>query len=462
VISPEWIRQAREETRQRFGSALAEKATDDFCVTYAIGRRRSTSGMAIRLREEGVPASVLREGLGEPTREFQEFQEAVIELRPVSVGDGASERELARDLTPGDVVLEAVQGLEEAHLRLTERALATAARKSAIQDRRDSFYRERGSIRDEVERGSAVLGAATEARPRLGIAAAPVQACWLNGTIRASTHLSLLGDIAGHAAVETVDLPRPIVREASSITIEAARQLRERNDLSGAGVLVGVIDGEVQADHPHFGGRVVHRRNYTREPFSTPDPHATAVAGVVGAGGPGFVGVAPGVQIYNYKLLATQSALDGTDFEGGLALQHALEDGVDVVNCAWAAPKNGAGRAVRACNAGWQLGMTIVKSAGNRGPNPETVTSPAEAEGVIAVGATTADGRAVPDYSSRGPTADGHQRPHVVAPGGEKGAEIDAILPGGGTGAIQKPGTSFAAPHRHGRPPARARAGTYP
>lgn len=36
--------------------------------------------------------------------------------------------------------------------------------------------------------------------------------------------------------------------------------------------------------------------------------------------------------------------------------------------------------------------------------------TPADAEGVIAVGATDSRGDSIPDYSSRGPTADGRHR----------------------------------------------------
>jgi serine protease AprX len=104
-------------------------------------------------------------------------------------------------------------------------------------------------------------------------------------------------------------------------------------------------------------------------------------------------------------------------------------------------------REVRAADAAWSLGLTIVKSAGNRGPGVSTLTTPADADGVVVVGATDREGKAVQDYSSRGPIPGGMERPHLVAPGGISGGRgIDSCLVGGGFGDCGA-GTSFAAPH---------------
>jgi serine protease AprX len=92
--------------------------------------------------------------------------------------------------------------------------------------------------------------------------------------------------------------------------------------------------------------------------------------------------------------------------------------------------------------------MVIVKSAGNAGPGGRTLTSPADAEGVIVVGATDRRGRAVQDYSSRGP-AGSRERPHLVAPGGSDVSGIETCRPGGRFGSAGA-GTSFAAPQISG------------
>jgi serine protease AprX len=106
-------------------------------------------------------------------------------------------------------------------------------------------------------------------------------------------------------------------------------------------------------------------------------------------------------------------------------------------------------REARAADLAWDLGLTIIKSAGNAGPGAGTLTTPADAEGVVVVGATDQAGNAVQDYSSRGALPGGGTRPHLVAPGGTVPRGIDSCLLGGGFGDCGH-GTSYAAPHVSG------------
>jgi serine protease AprX len=191
----------------------------------------------------------------------------------------------------------------------------------------------------------------------------------------------------------------------------------------------------------------VQRRNYTTEAWGNPSPHGTAVAGIVGAADPVDAGIAPEVQITSYKVLATAPAGNADDFGGSVAIQQALEDGADVANCSWGAGPagNGTSREARAASAAWRLGLVVIKSAGNRGPGAGTMTTPADAAGILVVGATALDGARVEDYSSRGP-AGAKPGPDVVAPGGGDLARIRCCLVGGGFGDAGA-GTSYAAPH---------------
>jgi serine protease AprX len=205
----------------------------------------------------------------------------------------------------------------------------------------------------------------------------------------------------------------------------------------------------VAAAHPALDGRVVQRANYTREPWGHPADHGTAVAGIVGSSDALATGMAPGATIYNYKVLATNRFLNGDDFDGALAIQQALEDGVDVVNCSWGAGpvREMKSREARACDTAWALGLAIVKSAGNLGGSGATsITTPGDADGVIVVGATDRHGISVQQYSGQGPTPTGTVRPHLVAPGGSPEEGIVSCLVGGALGEVGY-GTSFAAPH---------------
>jgi hypothetical protein len=85
--------------------------------------------------------------------------------------------------------------------------------------------------------------------------------------------------------------------------------------------------------------------------------------------------------------------------------------------------------------------MIICNSAGNSGDEPwRHIGVPADAPGVIAVGAVQHDG-SVASFSSAGPTPDGRIKPDLVAPG-------DAVVVAGNTGTELglSSGTSLASP----------------
>jgi serine protease AprX len=209
---------------------------------------------------------------------------------------------------------------------------------------------------------------------------------------------------------------------------------------------VAVIDGEVALTHPALKGRVVHKFNFSNEPWGNPDAHGTAVAGIIASNDSTFPGMCTEATIYNYKIFPK-----GNDFFGSLAIQHALTDGAHIANCSWGAGAAGDGtsREARACDEAWKVGLTVVKSAGNGGADAQTCTTPADADGVIVVGATEREGHSVQDYSSRGP-AGTKVRPHLIAPGGINGGTgITSCLTGGGFGDTGA-GTSYAAPHVSG------------
>jgi hypothetical protein len=183
----EAIGPARETVRQRLGDTLADKATDAFCLSYvAAGARRlgATRLMAPGLESVALPSP--------------EQQQAVIELHaPESeaVSSESIEATLA-ERTDWAAVTATLESLGK-EVAPAEEALSLLARQNAIRGERDRFYNELGGLRDEVERGTAALATGSNEPPRIGIAAAAVQACWLNNTIRADTHASVLGDVAG-------------------------------------------------------------------------------------------------------------------------------------------------------------------------------------------------------------------------------------------------------------------------
>jgi serine protease AprX len=85
-------------------------------------------------------------------------------------------------------------------------------------------------------------------------------------------------------------------------------------------------------------------------------------------------------------------------------------------------------------------GILVIVSAGNEGNDPwKYITSPADADSIITVGAVNGAGK-LADFSSRGPTADGRIKPDAMA----QGSFIWVLSPGNGTEISF--GTSFSAP----------------
>jgi subtilase family serine protease len=97
-------------------------------------------------------------------------------------------------------------------------------------------------------------------------------------------------------------------------------------------------------------------------------------------------------------------------------------------------------RASRAANLASKKGIIVTVAAGNEGNTDwHYIGSPADADGIITVGAVTSDG--TPSYfSSFGPSSDGRVKPEVCATGSSSSVISSAGYPSYGSG------TSFATP----------------
>ncbi len=433
------IDDARQTVSNLFGEKMAAKASAAFCLAF--GQPTSRLFAAAVEAAPGLPQSqsIVVEFVPQPEAIVKTL-EAIDKLRQTRAW--TSLRSAIKKTIKDAPVPDEEVPLQAGHL----------LRQAKIVAARNNFYQTAGAIRNEIERlarGFFRPGPETTASPQFPSSVTEV--CWLNRSVRTYTNPRALADLVADKNIERIDLPRRLQADidVSGKTVGAV-QFRKKSKRSGKGVIVAVIDQEAALSHPALTNRVIHRMNFSREPWGTPGPHATAVAGIIGSDDTAFTGMAPDAVIHNYKVLATNSFLNGDDFDGALGIQQALEDGAHIANCSWGAGPAGDGtsREARACDNAWSLGLAVVKSAGNNGPGPSTLTTPADADGVIVVGATDREGLAVQDYSSRGP-ANGKSRPHLVAPGGTEIHGINSCLMGGGFGDCGH-GTSFAAPHVSG------------
>jgi hypothetical protein len=210
--------------------------------------------------------------------------------------------------------------------------------------------------------------------------------------------------------------------------------------LDGDQQIVALLDGEIDDQHPGLRGRVERKGNFSDSPWGTDGSLAEAIAknhgtkvgaivagdGTSSAGDQKYRGVAPKAKIWNYRIAPSTS--DGSGVAA--ALEAACIDGARVANLSWGqshAIMNGRSVWARTVDAAFVRGMLTIKSVGNLGPAAGSLTSPADAQEVVSVGATDPSGMHVYDSSSRGPTTTGLRKPEIVAPG-------------------EKNGTSFAAP----------------
>lgn len=269
---------------------------------------------------------------------------------------------------------------------------------------------------------------------------------------------ALIKTFALRPGVRSIEADKPMKLELNeTVPLIGVSEARSKGLVgTGKGIIVAVIDGEVDINHPDLKGRVVHKRNYTNEAFGvrgdedTSAMHGTHVAGIIGGNGAIYKGVAPEVTIWSYKIYPSQKDESSEGSKGADAIEDAVKDGAHVINCSWGVaetPKDGTCTWCKTAERAATLGTVLVKSAGNSGPGQGSITCPAAAKGdVLVVGNAMRSGTGVMDRSSRGPTADGRIKPDVVAPG----EKITAPKDSSGGGYIKLTGTSMAAPHVSG------------
>jgi hypothetical protein len=220
----------------------------------------------------------------------------------------------------------------------------------------------------------------------------------------------------------------------------------------GSGVTVAVADsglhlGDAETMHPDLAGRVGAFFYYgTLTDASDEHSHGTHVTGIIaGSAAAGEtdeygyrygLGVTPGARI------VTQRIFDGLGgYQAPPSFERLTRDavgaGAEIGSNSWgddtqgrydlsAAEFDALVRDADASTPGDQP-YILEFSAGNAGPGPQTIGSPAVAKNVIATGSSQnnrpdlfiyAEGQeAMADFSSRGPAEDGRIKPDLVAPG---------------------------------------------
>jgi len=149
-----------------------------------------------------------------------------------------------------------------------------------------------------------------------------------DGLWTATIPLNHVERVVGHRAVRRATLARklrPLLDKA--LPKVHVPQFRSRSGLTGASVIVGVIDTGLDASHPAFQGRILRVWDQTRRGTGVPEGdygieltgagiarsrdtngHGTHVAGIAAGHHANFGGVAPGASI-----VAVRTTMDDTD-----------------------------------------------------------------------------------------------------------------------------------------------------
>lgn len=209
----------------------------------------------------------------------------------------------------------------------------------------------------------------------------------------------------------------------------AQMRMTEAHTLAnGHRVLIAVIDGGVDTQHPELAGLILD----TYDAIGTGDrvhAHGTSIVGAIAARAR-LRGTAPGAHILAARAFGTQrTSMDGTTTDIIKAIEWSMSRGARIINMSFAGDHNPA--IERRLNMARGRGIILVAAAGNAGPMSRPLF-PAANPAVIAVTATDEDDRLY-RMAVRG------NHIAIAAPG------VNLVLPTVGGDCRVTSGTSFSA-----------------
>ncbi|MDX1462848.1 MAG: S8 family serine peptidase [Marinirhabdus sp.] len=251
---------------------------------------------------------------------------------------------------------------------------------------------------------------------------------------------------------------------ANQTEMIAADYLHEQ-DFTGEGMIIAVLDSGFPGitTNPAFSevvseGRLLGTYDFAERQINVDGTgsHGTRTFSDIGAyldGAQKFVGTAPDASFYLFRTEFGPTENPVEEAWWVEALERADSLGVDVVNTSLGyqdydnpsydhSYEDLDGQttiAARGANVAFEKGMLLVTSAGNDGGGFTFVATPADALGILTVGAVDEDGDYA-SFSSIGPTVDGRIKPDVMAQGRDA-----AVVDQDGFVTFNN-GTSFSSP----------------
>ncbi len=310
---------------------------------------------------------------------------------------------------------------------------------------------------------------------------------WMNGCIAFSSDKALMDTLDRYSYVKSVDLTYKSVSSGkaklekgkaklkSGVTDNpygaAYNQINTVNGIAlhdrgymGEDKIIAIIDAGFYGvdqlpafDHLWENGQILGTKDFVNPNSNIflEHTHGMNVLSIIGGKIDGtFMGTAPEASFW---LLRSEDVSSEYPIEADYwicAAEFADSAGVDVINTSlgysvfddekmnytYSQLDGNTLRISKAADIAVATGMIVVVSAGNEGNKPwHYISAPADAKGVITVGAMTADSIKA-SFSSFGPTADGRIKPDVTAMGVSNAIQLTNATIGNGSG------TSFSAP----------------
>jgi serine protease AprX len=237
---------------------------------------------------------------------------------------------------------------------------------------------------------------------------------------------------AASAQLQGPDLSHYDTRPPDLVWQELVRLHKVPPTIDGRGVGVALIDSGV-ANVPDLRGNVLARVDFTEERDGLDTfGHGTHMAGLIVGDGTAsagqWVGSAPGADLISLKVASWNGATDTSSVIAALrwVVTNKARYNIRVINLSFGTDGRQSYRSDpldRAVERAWEAGIVVVVSAGNLGPLAGSVSKPGDDPRILTVGAFDDENSVlreddhIPDFSSRGLTQDGVEKPEIVAPG---------------------------------------------
>lgn len=231
-----------------------------------------------------------------------------------------------------------------------------------------------------------------------------------------------------------------------------------RQNITGKNITVAILDTGAYP-HKDFDSHIICFRDYISFHTNSYDDnsHGTHICGIIGGSGKMsnglYKGMAPGCFLIPIKVLNSKGLGDSQIIISGIRWieENYNKYNIRIVNVSIGTEafscQDEQSDLVKAIDTLWDLGITVIASAGNNGPEYHTITTPGISRKIITVGASSAmgnidaTGKKFTTYSGKGPTFCDIPKPDITAPGSNIISCYSSF-----NGYAKKSGTSMSTP----------------